>query len=339
VTFIIVIFGVLFLIRTLLNKFYGTIDRNNEIDIKGKIVLVTGANAGIGRQTVLELAKRGAHVILACRDLSRANDAIDWIRKQTSRGQMVAMRLDLACLESVRNFAAQFNRKYERLDILINNGAVMLNPEKRLKTSDGFEIHFGVNHLGHFLLTKLLLDKLRKAAPSRIVTVSAVAISHGSVERMLACGDATKEQTYERGNTFLDKISFEQIGPGNKPYSDSKLANALFSKELAMRLEGTGVRTYALCPGIVSTGLADSLDIPKPVFAVLKYILKFILKTPEQGCWTTLYCALSRDLVNESGQMYQNCRFWDPKARIPLTDADAKKLWDLSEKLVGIIPP
>ena len=141
--------------------------------LDGKTCIVTGSNTGIGKETALDFAQRGARVILACRDLNRANKAAEEIRKSTGNGNVIVQSLDLASLESVRKFADHFNRTEERLDILVNNAAVMASP--RWETKDGFEMQFGVNHLGHFLLTNLLLNKLKASSPSRIVNVSALA--------------------------------------------------------------------------------------------------------------------------------------------------------------------
>ena len=138
--------------------------------LNGKTVIITGSNTGIGKETALDLAKRGARVILACRDTQKANQAANEIRKKSGNGNVLVEQLDLASLESVRNFSAKINRQEERIDILINNAGIMACP--KWKTKDGFEMQFGVNHIGHFLLTNLLLDKIKSSGPSRIVNVS-----------------------------------------------------------------------------------------------------------------------------------------------------------------------
>ncbi|CAL8101832.1 unnamed protein product [Orchesella dallaii] len=317
----IVIFGVLTVIRWALRKKWGSVDRTNEIRSKGKIVLITGANTGIGKATALEFAQRDANVILACRDLEKAKEAVSWIRQKTTLGQLICMELDLSSLQSVRTFCKEFKSKYDRLDILINNAGVMVPPEKTKRTADGFEMHFGVNHLGHFLLTNLLLEPLKASAPSRIVTVSSMAHSWGKI--------------------YFDDLNCEKrIGKGgviNSLYSDSKLANALFSKELSKRIQGTGIRTYALCPGGVVTDLGRNMTGPMTwVFMLLGPILRYILKSTQEGAATTMYCALSKNLINESGEMYRDCGRWNQKSRIQLDDEDAKRLWQESAKLVSL---
>jgi len=317
--------GILVLIRWILKKMvWGTIDKTNEITAKGKIVLITGSNSGVGRATALEFALRDANVVLACRNLDKAIDTVNWIRMQTSLGQLICMKLDLASLQSVRKFAQDFKAKYDRLDILINNAGVMMPPEQKNRTNEGFEIHMGVNHLGHFLLTNLLLEPLKKAAPSRVINVSSMAHSWCTLDLNDIMSD---KQDIKPKPEFLP----------NDLYSRSKLANALFNKELAKRLEGTGVRTYALCPGVVSTDLGQNLKsltilLMKPIEPIVRYMLK----TPQEGAETTMYCALSKNLMSESGEMYQNCGYWDPKNRATLKDEDAKKLWEQSAKLVGL---
>ena len=206
-----------------------------------KVAIVTGANSGIGLETAVGLAKRGARVILACRSLATGKNTETIVRKRTGNQNVIFMELDLASLASVRHFAQSFIQKEARLDILINNAGVALT--RGARTRDGFEVHIGVNHLGHFLLTNLLLD-LMKSTPgcSRIVNVSS-----SLYKRCL-------EFDFEKMNSS-DPSRYSNRMPG-RAYSQSKLATVLFTRSLSQRLGGSEVCSYALCPGMVFTGLS-----------------------------------------------------------------------------------
>jgi len=290
---------------------WGSIDRTNEINVRGKVVLITGASAGIGKATTLEFASRDAIVILACRDLNKADATVNWVRTKTSLGELVCMKLDLASLKSVREFCGEFKAKYDHIDILVNNAGLLVDPEEKRRTVDGFEMHMGVNHLGHFLMTNLLL--LKKGAPSRIVTVSSMGHSWSPLDLTDIMSD---EKRNDGPHPFM----------ANALYCRSKMANVLFNKELSKRLEGSGVNTYGLCPGGVVTDIGQDVKGGTIlIFRMLYPIFQYVLKTAEEGAATTMYCALSKNLSNKSGEMYENCAFWDPKDRAVLKDEDAKK--------------
>lgn len=282
--------------------------------LDGKTVLITGANTGIGKETAVDMAKRGARVILACRDMGRATKAADEVRKRSGNGNVVVKMLDLASLQSVRALAKDVQQTEERLDILINNAGIMMCPQ--WKTDDGFEMQFGVNHLGHFLLTNLLLDLLKKSTPSRVVNVSSLA--------------------HETGKIHFDDVNLEKNYDPLVSYRQSKLANVLFTQELAVRLKGTGVTTYALHPGLIQTELGrhffPSLSLWKRLLFMPLY---FFVKTPWQGAQTTIYCAVDESLQNTSGLYYSDCA---PKEAAPQgrDDAAASRLWDLSTSMVGL---
>ena len=194
----------------------------NTVSMKGKTVIITGANTGLGKETALELARREARVILACRSLEKGQKAADEIRAKVRDATVVVKSLDLSSLESVRTFASEILKEEVRLDVLINNAGVYMDPPVP-KTQDGFEMHFGVNHLGHFLLTNLLLDLLEKSSPSRIVVVSSSLAKRASIDFDNIHG--------EKGH--------EKPGRGYRmkgPYAQSKLANMLFAHELNKRL-------------------------------------------------------------------------------------------------------
>ena len=205
--------------------------------LNGKTVIITGANAGIGKETAVDLARRNARVIMACRSVEKGEKAAVEVRKRSESDNVVFMQLDLASLTSVRQFAARVLEEEPRLDILINNAGVMACPYT--KTEDGFEMQFGVNHLAHFLLTNLLLDRLKEAPSARIVNVSSRGYTFGKMN----FNDLESEQSYKPWGA----------------YGQSKLANILFTHALAKRLEGTSVTTNALHPGMVRTNLAQHL--------------------------------------------------------------------------------
>lgn len=282
--------------------------------LDGKTAVVTGCNTGIGKETVLELVRRGGRVVMACRDVKKAEAAAEDIREKTEGqkgvGELVVTRLDLASLASVRECAQHLLRTEPQINLLINNAGVMGCP--KWKTEDGFEMHFGVNHLGPFLLTSLLMPRILRSAPARIVNVSSHMHWFGSID----FNDLQWESNYSRVLA----------------YARSKLANVLFTCEVAERLKGTEVTTYAVHPGMVHTELGRYVD--SGITSVLKSMLEFFMKTPEQGAQTTLYCALDENLNKETGLYYSECA----KGWIWKTGGQqiAKKLWDVSAKLVGL---
>ncbi|XP_059761727.1 retinol dehydrogenase 13 isoform X2 [Balaenoptera ricei] len=214
--------------------------------IPGKTVIVTGANTGIGKQTALELAKRGGTIILACRDLEKCEAAAKEIRGETLNHHVNARHLDLASLKSIREFAAKIIEEEERVHILINNAAVMRCPH--WTTEDGFEMQLGVNYLGHFLLTNLLLDKLKASAPSRIINLSSLAHVAGHID--------------------FEDLNWEKRKYDTKAaYCQSKLAVVLFTKELSRRLQGTGVTVNALHPGVARTELGRHTGMHRSAFS------------------------------------------------------------------------
>lgn len=220
------------------------LSEEEEGEIFGKVCIVTGSNSGIGKYVAYELARRGAIVILACRNLNAGYEALKEINGVISAkycGNVVLMDLDLSDLDSVRKFVENFKEKFSQLDLLVNNAGVCSYSNTLQTTKHGFELHMGVNHLGPFLLTNLLLDYL-KVSKGRIVTVASTALLVSNLD----LDDIMMEK---------DKKPTTSTGLTRKPYNNSKLANALFTKELARRLQGSGVGAVALCPGIVKTDL------------------------------------------------------------------------------------
>ncbi|CAH1402172.1 unnamed protein product [Nezara viridula] len=255
--------------------------------LDGQVAIVTGCNTGIGKYTALDLAKRGAHVVMACRSIERAEAAAKDICSIVPKAELEIMKLDLSSLESVREFCKEFSSSHKTLHLLINNAGVLMNSHS--VTVDGFETHFGTNHLGHFLLTMLLLPILIQSGPSRIINVSSL------------------------GHTYCDSLFFDDINMEKNydpwtAYGRSKLANILFTLELAKRLEGTEVKTVSLHPGVVYTEISRDLVTSKAFsfiwfVGLLQKFGSWFLKTPEQGAQTTLFCALDDSI--QSGLYYE----------------------------------
>ena len=272
-------------------------------DLAGRVALVTGANTGIGRVTARELARRGAHVIIACRSAARAQAVVDEIGALPGAGKVELVELDLGDFASVRACAADVLGRGLPLHLLINNAGVAV---ARGLTASGFELMFGVNHMGHFLLTELLLPRIRESAPARIVTV------------------ASRAHARVRGLDFAALRQRTVTVSGLPEYGVSKLANVLFSTELARRLAGSGVNTYSLHPGVVKSDIWRGLPAP------LRFIAKLGMIDVEQGAQTTLYCATSPKCANETGLYYDKSqlRTASSVARDPEL---ARKLWTQSE--------
>ncbi|XP_033119985.1 retinol dehydrogenase 12-like [Anneissia japonica] len=281
--------------------------------LNGKVVIVTGANTGIGKETARDLARRGAKVIIACRNMTKAQSAAEEIITDTGNRNVVIRQLDLASMESIRTFAKSIAENETRLDILINNAGVYKT--ERNETADGFEMNWGTNHLGPFLLTNLLLDLLKKSAPSRIVNVSS--IGHSSPKVKIRFDDPNLKNNYDV----------------NYAYSQSKLANILFTNELARRLQGTGVTCYSLHPGVIMTEITRDLSSWKLTVIYMMSILFF--KTPKDGAQTTIHCAVEESLANETGYYYSDCKRKDA-APHAMDEETAKELWDMSAEMVKL---
>lgn len=265
-------------------------------------MLVTGANTGIGRVTAEELAKRGAHVWLGCRSAEKAQPVLESIR--ASGGTADLLLLDLADLKSVRAAAQTFLAKNPRLDVLVNNAGLA---GAKGTTRQGFELAFGTNHLGPFLLTNLLLPLLRESAPARIVNVA----SSGHYRAPGIDWDALRKPTAS--------IS------GFPEYCVSKLCNILFTKQLAHGRAGAGVHSYALHPGQVAS------DVWRAVPWGIRHILKLSMLTNEQGARTQLYCATSPEVADHDGRYYDACREKRPSALAENAEL-ANLLWTKSEE-------
>jgi NAD(P)-dependent dehydrogenase (short-subunit alcohol dehydrogenase family) len=288
---------------------------NDIPDQTGRIAIVTGANSGIGWDTARALAQKGATVVMACRDMQKANPAAERIEALNPVGAVVVIRLDLSDLDSVRAFTAAFRESYNRLDMLINNAGVMNTPYG--KTAQGFEQQFGINHLGHFALTGLLLDLLNATPQARIVTVS----SFGHRFGVINFDDLNGERRYVRQSA----------------YAQSKLANLLFTYELQRRLATAGQETLAVAthPGWASTNL------PRYSFYI-RLLDPLLSQTAAMGALPTLYAATALDVhggdyVGPGGflELHGHPKKVKSSARSH-DEAVARRLWAVSEELTQV---
>jgi retinol dehydrogenase-12 len=270
--------------------------------------VITGANTGIGKVTATELARRGAHVILACRSLDKARPVVEEIQRVTGNPRVELVRLDLGDLASVRACAEELLARNIPIHGLINNAGLAA----RGKTKDGFELTFGTNHLGHYLFTRLLLPRLQEAGRARIVNVASAA--HYNAKGI--DWDAQRRST--KSITAMPE------------YAVSKLANVLFTKELARRLEGTGVTTYAVHPGVVATDVWRR--IPNPFRWVA---MKFMI-SPEEGAQSTIVAATSPELESHTGRYYTQGGREKAPSKLAEDTALARTLWDRSAEWTGL---
>jgi NAD(P)-dependent dehydrogenase (short-subunit alcohol dehydrogenase family) len=276
----------------------------------GKTVLVTGGTGGIGKATAIGLARLGARVAITGRELTRTQQAAAEIGRESGNPAVDAFAADLSCQAEVRRLATEVLAAYPRLDVLVNNvGGFWAH---RHVTADGLERTFALNHLAPFLLTNLLLERLESTAPARVVTVASNAQAMGRIA--------------------FDDLQGAQDYVGSRAYNQSKLANVMFTYELARCLAGTGVTANALHPGVVRTGFGA--EDPSVLTRAAMPFLRF-LKTPAQGALTSIYLASSADVEGISGRYFANRT---PKSSNKLSyDATAaSRLWDVSADLVGL---
>lgn len=280
------------------------------VDMRGKVCAVTGANSGIGKEIALALARMGATVVLVCRSESRGQAALSDIKAQTGNDAVSLVVADFSSQQQVRDAAAQILDQFDRLDVLVNNAGV--TPwERRLTAEDGLELIFAVNHLAPFLLTNLLLDRLKATAPARVVTVSSGA--------------------HRRVALDFDDLQNEQQYAPFDVYSQSKLANVYFTFELARRLEGTGVTANCLHPGVVSTALFRHLP---PLIGTAVKIARPLLLTPAQGADTAVYLAAAPEVAEVSGRYFER-REAVESSPVSQDVAAARRLWEVSEALTA----
>lgn len=281
------------------------------MSIAGKVCLVTGANAGIGRVTALELARQGAQVVMVCRSRERGEAAQAEIKQAAGNETVDLILADLSSQAEVRRAAAEFQARYDRLHILVNNAGAFFN--QRLESADGLEMTFALNHLGYFLLTNLLLDQIRAAAPSRIINVSSDA--------------------HKGGRLNFDDLQSNRRYRGFQAYSASKLANILFTLELANRTQGTGITANVLHPGFVASNFG--LNNSGLVRFGVKLTQRLFAISEEAGAETTLYLATSPEVAGITG------KYFVKKKAVTLTGqaqdmAVARRLWQVSQELTGL---
>lgn len=282
-------------------------------NMNGKTVVITGGNSGIGKETAVALARAGADVLITARDPQRAEKAVVDIRSRSGSDKVHSVVFDLGLMSSVRNGAEQILDRCQAIEVLVNNAGLVLSD--RRETSEGFETTFAVNHLGHFLLTKLLLERIKQSAPSRIVNVA-----------------STAHKGARRGLDFDDIHATKRYG-GMQVYSRSKLANIYFTTELAKRLAGAGVSANSLHPGTVATGYARDGDA-KGVLAFGVQIIKPFILNAEQGARTSIYLASSPEVEGVTGLYFVRCKPATP-SRVARNEQAARRLWDMSEELIA----
>ena len=278
------------------------------MSMEGKICIITGANSGIGKATAIGLAKMNATIVMICRSKERGEEAQKEIIELTGNKKVDLLLCDLSSQESIRKFVSEFKSKYQKLHILINNAGVMLS--KRGISVDGFEMNFAVNHLAPFLLTNLLLDELKKSAPSRIINVSSAA------HRMAKMN-------------FDDLQSEKRKYRLMKIYGASKLALMLFSYELSRKLEGTSVTINTLHPGVVNTNLGQDQSSFSKGFA------KLFFKKPEKGAETSIYLASSQEVDGITGKYFAK-KQQKQSSEESYNEDYAKRLWELSTEMTKL---
>ena len=277
--------------------------------MQGQVCVVTGATSGIGKAAAAALARQGAEIIVVGRDPGRAEATAAAIQSDGAPPPKVEIA-DLARLDQVRALAGRLNRTLDRIDVLINNAGLVLN--ERQVTPDGYEHVFAVNHLAPFLLTNLLRPKLTASAPARVITVSSDAHTAARLD--------------------LDDPNLEHGWSSWRSYSNSKLANILFTRELARRLDGTGVTANCLHPGVVRTGFGRDA---RPLMRVGITIAKPFMLSPERGADTMVYLASSPDVAAKTGGYYVKRQLREPSAAAR-DDGLARRLWEISERLTGL---
>lgn len=286
------------------------------LGMHGKVCMITGATSGIGKATALALGKLGARLVLVCRDQAKAQSVVRELRECTGNGATALMIGDLSRLRHVRAIAAEFSRDYERLDVLVNNAGAMF--PRRFETEEGFEMTLAVNHLAPFLLTNLLIEKLKAAGAARVINVN----SDAHEKAVIDFDDIQMRHCYPRG------------GVGMRAYGKAKLANLLTTYELARRLRDTGVTVNALHPGYVATNILplDTASGPICLLNPLWRLAKHAILTPEQGAATPVYLASSADIENLSGFYFEKCT---PVASSSASRDNAlqSRMWNISEEL------
>jgi NAD(P)-dependent dehydrogenase (short-subunit alcohol dehydrogenase family) len=278
--------------------------------MKGNVCIVTGANAGIGKETALSLAKKGASVVMVARSRERGEAARDAIRAESGNENVDLMLADLSVQDDIYDLAQAFRTRYDRLDVLVNNaGAIFM---ERKESADGLEITFALNHMGYFILTNLLLDMLKASAPARIINVSSDAHRGASLD----FNDLQHEESYS----------------GFDVYGESKLMNILFTHELARRLEGTGVTANSVHPGFVGSNFAKNNGL---LARIAMTVLRPFARSPEKGAETPIYLASSPEVAGVNGEYFKD-KEAKRSSRASYNEETARRLWEVSESLTQV---
>jgi len=280
-------------------------------NMSGKICLVTGATNGIGKAAAQALAQIGATVVIVGRNAPKTAQLVEEIRATSGNQNVDSMLADLSSQQDIRRLATEFNSKYSQLHVLLNNAGGTFTT--RQLSVDGIEKTFALNHLAYFLLTNLLLDTIKASAPARIINVSSDAHSGGNID--------------------FDNLQGERSYSSFEPYGNSKLANILFTSELARRLEGTGVTVNALHPGLTSTGFGK--NNPGFFMKIMGAVIPLVARSPEKGAETSIYLASSPEVQSTTGKYFVDCTVTQPAPQAA-DSAVARKLWDISAEMVHL---
>ena len=279
-------------------------------DLSAKTAIITGANSGIGLEAAVELARQGANVVLACRNPNKGEAAKTDIEQRAGNGTVTLMSLDLASLASIRGFAKEALDQLPRIDILLNNAGIVAR--QRTVTVDGFEQTFGVNHLGHFLLTTLLLDRITTTPEARIVTV------------------ASHAHKFAGGGLDFDDLQTERGYKAMRVYGKSKLANIMFTRELARRIADTSATANSVHPGFVASNFGRN----DPLGNLAMTLAKPFALSPSKGARTSIYVASDPAVTGVTGKYFYKCAVVEPTS-YARDDAAARQLWEISEALVA----
>ncbi|GAB5590360.1 Retinol dehydrogenase 13 [Umbelopsis nana] len=304
---------------TAINTYANGAINTSKTSMDGKFVIITGANDGIGKETAIDLAKQRATVIIACRESEKTKQALAEIRSISNNTNVFHEPIDLSDLDSVKAFATRYTESGRPIHVLINNAGIMALPNRR-ESKQGYELQFATNHLGHYLLTELLLPVIKKSAPARIINVASKAMY--------------------RGYMNFDDINYEKNYNAWSVYSQSKLANVLYSGYLQRQLKGSGVLVNSLHPGVVRTGLTRYMSQEtwyiKPLILTFYPLIHIVTKSAVQGAQTTLYLATS-DAISDSnsGEFWSDCKILRGKNKFQHDVAVEDKLNELSKKLVA----
>ena len=313
-----------FLLRKWVSRKWGVCTLKTKLN--GKVVIVTGGNVGLGAEAAMDLAKRGATVILACRSWENTKDTLHRIRTKSGNNDVHYLHLDLGNLESVRQFAEDVQAKYPEIHTLVCNAGVWFPMEKKVKTSDGFEAHAGVNHLGHFLLTNLLLDRLAMSAPSRVVVVSSSLAEFGTL-------DFEKYDHFKEGRPRPD-VPLPADAPTG--YCDSKTMNVLFAKELSLKVSGRGVSTLSLCPGFCNTSIHRNSGVSLFKWILFMPMLYIIMRSAASGAENIIQAVVEDEDNLVNGGFYRECELAaEANAKFDEMSEVGQQLWEISENLTA----